>query len=52
MSIACVCFADETHEEIIDQQEIKSPLIKAHEEVLAFIRRNTRMAAKIHETVQ
>ncbi|MBS0290267.1 MAG: putative DNA binding domain-containing protein [Proteobacteria bacterium] len=49
-SIACVCFADETHEEILDQQEIKSPLIKAYEEVLAFIRRNTKMSAKIHKS--
>src|SRR3989338_6494874 len=48
-TIACVCFADETHEEIIDQQEIKSPLIMAHEEVLAFIRRSNRMGAKIQE---
>lgn len=49
-SIVCVCFADETSEEIIDQQEIKTPLIVAHEEILAFIRRNTRMGAKIHES--
>ncbi len=48
-SIFCVCFASETHEDIIDQQEIKSPLIIAHEEILAFIRRNTSVAAKIHD---
>ena len=48
-SILCVCFADETHENIIDQQEVKLPLIKAHEEVLAFIKRNTRLAGKINE---
>lgn len=46
--IRCVCFADETHEEIIDQQVIRAPLIDAHEEVLAFIRRNTKMRAKIN----
>jgi ATP-dependent DNA helicase RecG len=51
-SIACVCFADETQEEIIDQQEIKTPLIMAHKEILAFIRRNTKMGAKIHESVR
>jgi ATP-dependent DNA helicase RecG len=48
-SIFCVCFASDTHEEIIDQKEIKSPLIIAHEEILAFIRRNTRVAAKIQD---
>jgi ATP-dependent DNA helicase RecG len=51
-TILCVCFANETHEDIIDQQEIKLPLIKAHEEVLAFIKRNTRVAAKIHDGVR
>lgn len=51
-SIACVCFADETHETIIDQQEIKSPLIMAHEEILTFIRRNTKMGAKIHASTR
>ncbi len=51
-SIACVCFADATHEDIIDQQEIFTPLISAHEEVLAFIRRNTRLAAKINESMR
>lgn len=51
-SIACVCFADETHQEIIDQQEITTPLINAHEAILAFIRRNTRMGAKIQESVR
>lgn len=51
-SIACVCFLGETHEKILDQQEIKSPLIKAHEEVLAFIRRNTRLGANIHESTR
>lgn len=49
-SIVCVCFADETHEEIIDQQEITLPLIMAHEEALTFIKRNTRVGAKIHES--
>ncbi len=48
-SILCVRFADETHEEILDQQEIKSPLIMAYDEVLNFIKRNTRIAAKIQE---
>ncbi len=51
-SILCVCFSSETHEDIIDQQEIKLPLIKAHEEVLAFIKRNTRVAGKIHGGVR
>jgi len=51
-TILCVCFANETHEDIIDQQEIKLPLIKAHEEVLAFIKRNTRVAGKIHDGVR
>lgn len=51
-SIACVCFIDETSEEIIDQQEIKLPLIMAHEEVLAFIRRNTKIGARIGESVR
>jgi len=46
-TIACVCFADTTCEEIIDQQEIKSPLIIAHAEIFAFIKRNTKMGAKI-----
>lgn len=50
--IACVCFADETHETIIDQQEVKAPLIMAHGEILAFIRRNTKMGAKISESVR
>lgn len=47
--IMCVCFSDETHEEIIDQQIIQSSLISAHETVFAFIRRNTKMRAKINE---
>ncbi len=51
-SISCVCFADETHEKIIDQQEITSPLIMAHEAILAFIRRHTKVGAKIHESVR
>ena len=51
-SVACVCFAGETHEEIIDQKEITSLLISAHEEVLAFIKRNTRLGAKIHENIR
>lgn len=51
-SIACVCFANETREEIIDQLEIKTPLIIAHEEILAFIRRNTKMGAKFYESVR
>jgi len=51
-TIACVCFADETHGRIVDQQEIKIPFIMAHEEIFAFIRRNTRMEAKIHESVR
>jgi len=51
-NIACVCFANETHEEIIDHQEIKSPLILAHEEILNFIRRNTKMRAKIHASIR
>ncbi|OGT48825.1 MAG: hypothetical protein A3E82_08430 [Gammaproteobacteria bacterium RIFCSPHIGHO2_12_FULL_38_11] len=46
-AIACVCFADETHEEIIDQQVIHSSLLVAHEVVFAFIRRNTKMRAEI-----
>ena len=45
-------FSSETHEYIIDQQEIKLPLIKAHEEVLAFIKQNTRVAGKIHDGVR
>ena len=48
-TIMCVCFSGETHEDIIDRQEIRSPLIFAHEEVLKFIKRNTRLAGKIHE---
>jgi len=51
-TIACVCFSDETHAEILDQQEIKAPLIKAHEEVLSFIGRNTRLGAKIQASVR
>lgn len=51
-SISCVCFSDETHEEIIDQQEIKSPLIMAHEEILSFIRRHTKVGAKIRESIR
>jgi len=47
--IMCVCFSGETHEDIIDRQEIRSPLIFAHEEVITFIKRNTRLAGKIHE---
>lgn len=47
-TIICACFADETHEEIIDQQVINLPLITAHEAVFAFIRRNTTMRAKIN----
>lgn len=48
-TIMCVCFASTTHEDIIDRQEIRSPLILAHEEVLNFIKRNTRLAGKINE---
>lgn len=50
--VMCVCFSSDTHEDIIDRQEIKSPLILAHEEVLNFIKRNTRLAGKIHEGVR
>lgn len=48
-SIMCVCFASETQEEIIDQQEITTPLIQVHEAILAFIKRNTATGAKIQE---
>ena len=37
-----------TKSEVIDQAEIKSPLPLAIDEILAFIQRNTAMAAKIH----
>jgi len=50
--VMCVCFASESHEDIIDRQEIKSPLILAHEEVLNFIKRNTRLSGRIHEGIR
>lgn len=52
VSIFCVCFSNETHEEIIDQKEITTPLISAHEEILAFIKRNTRLAAHFQEAIR
>lgn len=51
-SIVCVCFADDTHEEIIDQQEIKLPLIMAHEAIFSFIRRHIKVGARIRESVR
>lgn len=51
-SIACVCFADDTCEKIIDQQEIRAPLIAVHQEILSFINRNTKVGAIIHESMR
>jgi ATP-dependent DNA helicase RecG len=45
--IRCVCFAGTTRETIIDQKDIVSNLISAIDEIIAFIRRHTSVAAKI-----
>lgn len=48
-NIFCVSFSDETREHIIDQQEIRSPLILAMEEILTFVKRFTKTLAIIGE---
>lgn len=50
--IECVCFADKTTEKIVDRESITSPLIIAHNKVLDFIKKNTRVGAKIHASTR
>ena len=45
--IRCVYFSGETRVDIVDQLDIKSSLIDAIDEILMFIRRHTRVGAKI-----
>ncbi len=44
--IRCVCFAGTGRSEIIDQKDIKVPLIDAVDEVLAFINRHINVSAR------
>jgi ATP-dependent DNA helicase RecG len=45
--IQCVCFAGSSRADIIDQHDIKSHLIDAIRDAMAFISRHTSVAAKI-----
>ncbi len=46
--IKCVCFASPVMKHIIDKREINVNLIQAVDEVMHFIRRNTRISSEIH----